>query len=431
MVYRQALTLLAWSITAAAADRDPALVLQRVAIKQRVRAASLPNYTCVETVTRDYYKSKSVAPKRTCADVLEERRHPGLEMGQRLVLTDRLRLDVTMIERGEIYSWSGASKFEDSGIDEVVHQGPIGTGSFGAFLAVVLAQDLKTFHYLGDTQVAGRNLMEYLFQVEKESSHYQVKTRDSWVYTGYSGSVQVDPETSEVVGMRVQSAELPEESGSCQTTTAMDFRLTRIGDGEFPLPIEGRQRFVDLNGFEVENTTTLADCREYRGESTITFFPEPEPAGGKGRKSAPSPPARVPAGLGFTFELTTPISVDTAAGGDAFAGRLVSALRDKGKTIAPAHALVEGRLLRVEIRRTPPLGAIVVLKLRTVEIGGVKVPLAADIDARQVRGGRIVKAPILLLNSWEQNAAAFPLMGEHAVMKAGTRSDWLTAVAQN
>ena len=42
-----------------------------------------------------------------------------------------------MTSKGEIYSWSGASRFDDATIDHVVRSGPFGTGSFGGFLIVV------------------------------------------------------------------------------------------------------------------------------------------------------------------------------------------------------------------------------------------------------------------------------------------------------
>jgi len=422
------LIVLAWAhAVAVAVETDPAAVLLRVTIKERVRASSLPNYTCVETVNRDYYKPKAAPPEHSCSMILEQKQRPTLDSGLRFVLTDRLRLDVALTDRGEMYSWVGASKFEDSGIEQVVHMGPIGTGSFGAFLAVIFGQDPKTFHFLGNTLEAGRNLMTYLFQVEKQASRYKVRAGDGWVYTAYSGSIQIDPETLEVVRMMIQTAELPAETGSCQTTTTMDFRPTRIGDGEFLLPTLGRQRFVDLNGDEVENTTTLAACREYRGESTITFFPEPESTAANGGKNAPAPAIQLTPGQPFVFELTTPIAADTAAGGDPFAGRLATAIRDrKGKVVAPAHAPVEGRLLRVEVRRTAPLAATLVLKLRTVEIGGVPVPLTADRDWRKLLSQRKGQVEIPMSFPWERNSGVFRVQGEHAVMKAGSQSDWIT-----
>ena len=420
------LLILACGVAAGAADPDPALVLQRASIKARVRAATLPNYTCVETVTRDYYRATVQPPAGTCGAGLEEPQQPEARPGVQAILTDRLRLDVTMTSHGEIYSWVGASKFEDSGIDAVVHQGPISTGSFGAMLTIVFAQDAKTFQYRGTSRQDGHTIMEYSFQEVQSNSRYKVKSGDSWINSGYSGSVQVDPETNEVVRLTVETDQLPPAAGTCQIGSDMEFHMVRIGEGAFPLPKQGRQRFVDPNGDEVDNVTTFGSCREYRGESTITFFPAPDNSAGGSPGSAAAPPVTIPAGLSFAFELTTPISADIAAGGDPFSGRLVSALRVKGKTIAPAHAPVEGRLLRVEMRRTAPPSATIVLKLRTVEVAGVKIPLAAIRDFRRLPPAGKRGSQLLLPNRWEGDSGVFQVRGEHAVMKAGTRTDWVT-----
>ena len=403
-------------LVAQAAERDPALVLQRAAIKVRVRAAALPNYTCVETVTRDYYRPRTVVQAPSCAGAIA-----GLAGGRgpdmRFTMTDRLRLDVAMTERGEIYSWAGASKFEDSDVGALVHRGPIGSGSFGAVLAILFAQDAGKFHF---ERMAG-SLMEYSYLVPPEDSRYKVRTSDSWVNTAYSGTVQLDPETAEVVRVTLQTAELPPSTGSCQTTTTMEFAPVRIGDSEFPLPKRGEQRFIGAIGEEVENTTAFGSCREYRGESTIRFGADAA-AETVERDGSAAGVAEVPAGLSFSFELRTPIAADTAAGGDAFAGRLAGPLRDRlGRVLAPAHAVVEGRLLRVENRHTAPPGSVLVLRLRTVQIGGVKVPLVADRVVRVAKGER-VEPPF----SWESHAGLFRLAGEHGVMKAGTRSEWVT-----
>jgi hypothetical protein len=140
-----------------------------------------------------------------------------------------------------------------------------------------------------------------------------------------------------------------------------------------------------------------------------------------------APHVQFPPGLPFRLELTTPISTDTVAAGDSFAGRLVNALRDsKGKTLAPAHAKVEGRVVRVEIGRTFPTIAVVVLRLATVEIGGAKIPLVA-IRKDGPLGDRRSKTAIVLPFPWEQNTGVFRFSGGSAVMPAGFRSDWQTA----
>ena len=89
-------------------------------------------------------------------------------------VTDRLRLDVAMVNRGEIFSWVGASKFDDAGIEDLVHNGPIATGAFGAYLVVVFQQDTRTFTFEKFTMAEGRSLMEYSFDVAVVQSRYKL-----------------------------------------------------------------------------------------------------------------------------------------------------------------------------------------------------------------------------------------------------------------
>ena len=305
MTIRAAALLASTAAICAAADPDPSEVLQRVAAKVLARDSRLPNYTCVETVNRAYYKPAASTLPRDCPILMVIRRHPSPDMVLQLFMTDRLRLDVTMAGRGEIYSWAGASKFDTAGIEPVVKVGPIGTGSFGALLAVVFAQDLHTFQFDGTIRPPESNLMQYSFGVGQKASHYQVKAGNAWVRTACRGTFQVDPATAEVVRLAIQTVDEPSATGDCQTSISTDLIPIRIGDGVFPLPRQEIRRFVSDTGEEVENVTTLSACREYRGESTIRF--DSGPGSSAKLNGAGTPPAALPAGLPFTLELTQPI----------------------------------------------------------------------------------------------------------------------------
>jgi hypothetical protein len=178
----------------------------------------------------------------------------------------------------------------------------------------------------------------------------------------------------------------------------------QVGSSEFLLPKQGRQRYFGITSEEVENTTTFAGCREYRGESTVTFFPPAGTAGGSTAQGAPAKAGPLPAHLPFEFELTTRVSLDRAA----------------------ALALVEGRLLRVQITPRRSRRGGVVLKLRTAEAGGVKIPLEAvrNWAYMQRNGGSL---PILLPQPGEENSGVFQLQGDRTGLEAGFRSVWITA----
>lgn len=92
---------------AAGAEYDPTEVLRRATEKALASAKETPNYTCVETVSRDYFEPAAVSLPRTCSVLQEQRRHPTRDLVLRMYSADRLRLDVTLAGIGEIYSWAG------------------------------------------------------------------------------------------------------------------------------------------------------------------------------------------------------------------------------------------------------------------------------------------------------------------------------------
>jgi hypothetical protein len=410
-----------------APPRNPAEVLKQARSKILASVARSLRYTCVETVERNFHRPAAATLDRPCAVVLELRRKPTLDMVLRPYTTDRLRLDVTLVPEGEMYSWVGASHFENAGIDNVVQQGPIGSGAFAGLLDVLFLKDVKKFEFKGNEVVNGIELMEYAFDVPQNASHNIVKINDKFVPTAYSGTIWLNAATSDLVRVRKVTAELPAASGACQTDTTLDFGITRIGDAPLLLPTNERERFVAPNGVETENTTSFANCREYRGESTIQFDAVPDSTAPVQRKDDPENP-RIPAGLPFTMELLTPIDTAQAAAGDAFRAKLVDPLRDvKSKILARAGSIVEGRLLRVQSYHDSKQ-VLVVMAPKTLWIGGEKVPLAANRNWAKV-WTNATNGPrhFILPSPWEAPAGVFPFRGEHTVIKKGFHSDWWTA----
>ena len=425
------LFLSAWAISlSAAAAHDPAEVLTRAIQKAIDRSRATPNYTCVETVTRVYFQPVAAALPRDCAVLLEQRRRPTPDIILRPYATDRLRLDVTMSSRGEIFSWLGASRFEDHDIDHIVRNGPMGTGSFGGFLATIFTSDAKRFTFERIVTVNGRTVMEYSFQVAQPDSHYKVKLNADWTYVPYSGSFQVDPESGDVQSMTITTGASPPATGMCRSTTTLDFVRVRIGDEQFMLPGHARQRFVYPTVEETENTTAFTNCREFRGESTVSFSPEEPAVPGATKRASTAAEAAIPRGLPFTLELSAPIPTDTAAAGDPFTAKLSDALRDdRNKLLAPKGSLVGGRLLRVQIFARPA-ESLVVLQPEYIQTRNGRLALSAVRDwtyviAQQRRGRRGVQ--ILMPLPGEDNSGVFRFPGEHIVVPAKFRSDWKTA----
>ena len=414
--------------------RDPAEVMKQVVAKVREAVTRSVSYTCVETVERDFYRPAASTLERPCSTLLELRKHPTLDMVLRPLYSDRLRLDVTLARGGEMYSWVGASHFEDAGIYKVVKEGPIDSGAFAALLDVVFLEDVKDFHFEGHKVIDGKDLMEYSFEVAKANSNDEVSVQGSFVKTAYSGSVWVNPATNDVVRIRVKTAELPAESGACEIDKTLDFGKVAIGNALLLLPTLSQTRFVAPDGIETENNASFANCREYQGESTISYSAPPPSAASAANGDVPAPPPRAPGGLRFTMDLVEPIDTARAAAGDLFRARLVQPLRDrKSKVIARSGSMVEGRLLRVQSIHILPKQVLVVFAPRELQIDGEKVPFAGIRDWTRLwaeaRGGfRRPAVKVLMPDESEAPAGVFTFPGEHAVIRKGFRSDWWTAL---
>jgi hypothetical protein len=426
--------LILFCSAAMAADRmpEPAEVMMCVLQKVREETRKIPNYACVETITREYYSA--IAPVwRSCEHVVERQDNRTLDMRLRHTSTDRLRLDVALTKAGELHSWAGASRFEEGKIDSLIREGPIGTGAFGGLLAAVFDQDVKQFRSVSESVVDGRRRMQFQFDVPVANSHYVLKVVNDWVAIAYSGTFEVDVETADVLWVQTRSAIMPEAAGTCQSTMRLDLGRTAIGSGEFVIAKSAQQRFLRGDAGEVVNTIHFSGCREYRGESTIKFETDGPLAeaggGGSTNRKKTASPAAIPFGTRFSVELLSPIDFATAAAGDLFTARITLAIHDSlGKTIVPKGARVEGRLIRVQTYHWKDSECILVLRPESVEAGGIKIPLVAEPDYRasfeQQRPLTKKGATILLPFASEKNAGLFRFPGERAVVKRGFISYW-------
>ena len=416
-------------------DVDPVELLMRVRDQVVEHASRIPNHTCVETIQRDRYEPTAARSSKSCDAILAARQGPSFPPRLRLDTSDRLRLDVAKAPDREIYSWAGATKFEEAEIDEWLPEGAIGTGPFATHLIAVFENRDPKFIFEGDTTLAGRSLMEYSFAVPRKESHYRVKAHKEWVITGYTGTLLVDPKTAELVRLTVRTEELPPATTDCETDTTLDYGTVQLGGDDYLLPKLTRQRFIGRDGEEDENTVTFSACREYQAESRLTF------AGGAGAAgdapgSTPASTLDLPPGLPVTVDLITAIDSDQSAAGDVMEGRLTKPIRDaRQKTLVPEGARVQGRLMRVETRHSVQPEYTIALRWESVEIDGVKMPISLRPDRQP--GISVSGLPGALVAMRRRGMAIeLPRPGEGAYgvyhsrvgrVESGFRTEWLTA----
>ncbi len=413
-------------------DEDPVEVLMRLRDQVVEHGERIPNHTCVESIQRDRFEPADGRAAKSCDALLARRKQGDFQARLKLDSIDWLRLDVAYASGNEIYSWAGASKFEEGDLDELVPEGATGTGPFATMLLGIFEPRSPRYIFEGETTVDGRRLFEYSFAVPQGESHYRVKAHKEWIITGYTGTLLLDPRTAELVRLVVRTEELPPATGTCEADTSLEYGIVQLGGGDYLLPKVARQRFIGREGAEAENTMSFSACREYQAESNVAFG-EGAHIGG-GQPGIPAAPLGLPAGLAVSVELITPVRFGQAAAGDVIEGRLAKPIRDERlKTLLAEGAVVQGRLMRVEIAHARDMEHTVALRWEAVQTGGVMVPLSLLPNRRPVdlrTRGNVLRTrgmEIELPLPSESRYGVFHLPGGRDVLESGFRTEWSTA----
>lgn len=379
--------LIAASMLAAAAQSgdDADAALRRTRERLLADLERLPRYTCVQTVTRRYYRPRSDSASCSTLMTAHERQKDKLSLGW----WDRLRLEVAIVDGENVFSWVGAPRFERGTLEQLSGRGPLGSGDFGPFLHSILGRASVTFSgKMPDNQ----GLLAYSYNVPVADSRYMVWTDSGWTPTAYGGVFVIDPEAEDIVSLTVRTAELPEGNPDCQAISEVDYGRTEIHDRRILIPRETRLTAIARNGSEIHNVTEYESCREYSARSRIVLEglagsnaappgpPGAAPAVATTHSTAPAAPTTpFPAGLHFHARIVTLIDSDTAAAGDPLELVLRSPIRDKNHAVlAPAGARLHARLVGMEQR-----GGFffrVSLQFESIELKGLAVPMRARAD---------------------------------------------------
>ena len=434
------------------AQPDPSELLLRVRDTVVNTLNRLPRYMCTQTIDRSQYEPDPPAVDvKACNDRRPEDPEPKLVRTN----ADRVRLDVGIAERGEIYSWVGENRFGNQSLFQIVNEGSVSTGYFEGFLELVFRGDNASFSYSGEISEGGRSLMEYGYRVPLEASHYVFRFPGQSVTTAYEGTLLVDPQTAELVRLTLRTDGMPPETGACEVNNTMNYNRFRLNGSDFLLPLETRLHIKGRNGVEMENLTVYSGCHEFLGESTLNFDTPPDAPAPKSTTSRPE--TVIPAGLPFRLALTDNIHVATAAAGETVKAVLTADLRDQAKTVLIQRGTpVICRILRIrrwyghgtDARALDPNGQIrlppnysvrveLLLRLEDFALPGGQQPVYAQPDrvgiASLPRPGTLKSRPMELgpLNAMGRNqwSVNFLRAGDDYVIKSGLASNWVT-VAQ-
>jgi hypothetical protein len=248
----------------------------------------MPKYICVQRQERRVFADPDHWGWKSCAALVEGRRKHGRE-GLQLTSTQRLRLEVTVANSTEMFSWPGGEAFETEEVKKAVREGISGTGDFGVFVGGIFLTKGVDVKYLGERVEDGRTLAEFSYRVPVGSSGYTYIYPKGSAIVGYQGTFWADPATAVLEHVTVDATDLPSESRTCRLSTEMKYQKLHIGEADFHLPEVSRLTLVELSGTEGVNETRYTSCRQYLGESTLRFD---DPAMAAAERKEPAPEYR-------------------------------------------------------------------------------------------------------------------------------------------
>jgi hypothetical protein len=385
--------------------RDPA-ALQPDELLARIRVHAIgnlerqPNYTCRETVDRSH----------------------RLNSTHKFQLLDTVRLEVALVDGKEMFGWPGAKKFEDMDLRNFVSQGAIGNGNFALHARAIFRGQGVRFEYRGDGSTGNQPWVRFAFQVPLARSGYSLRMGERKAIVGYHGSFDADPKSLDLERIEVIADDIPLELRLTRAEDRVEYARTQIGSGEFLLPSASELTMVDLEGGENRNQVRFESCRQFMGESVLTFD-DPAPS------SSTNAPASIeeivlPPDLSMTLGLLDDIDFTKAAIGDPVRARLQNDLKSKGRLLLSRNALASGRITRVEHRAD---SLVVGLTFEELEAPGVRARLLLRLDDLRIAdAGRVPDRTLYVLSAVRPGEGILSLGVGRTRLNRGLLMNWST-----
>ena len=396
------------------------LLLARIKVHLGDEFAHLPNYTCLESISR-FHKPASRNAKY----------YP----------VDTVRLEIAYSDHHEWYAPPGDRKFSVSN-PAALAGGPglIADGIFAITLHNLFIADGVVFTSRGADSVDGRVAVkfDYRFPARTKIANVSIFGGSGWV--NEEGSIWADPHSLDLLRMDGRATEIPPFLPLGGMEYSVAFARTRIGDTEVLLAQDASLYMAQIDGNEDYDRIAFTHCRMYQTSSTLRFDTDPlEPPSapsGTFRVALPAEPENtVPALLKVIIEVTSPIS-DKDSVGKLIAGQVVGDVLRKGKVVLENGAPVRGRIRRLD--RDQGGRFVVGLEFTEVQAHGEPLRFYADLVSLEKGKGvqRVLREQVRLPNRPAvaseiklpelPGVASFFVEGKTFVLPPGLRTVWRT-----
>lgn len=296
------------------------VLLSRIRRNVQEALAHLPNYTCLESIERSTRSSAS----------------------HRFKHVDSVEIEVAHVGNREMFARPGAHAFDAAHPSEVVGSGLTTSGEYATQLRSIFESPATTFTWEGEENLNGRRGLRYGFLLPVSASEWQIRRGQESAMVSTRGSFWADAASLEVFRIDVQAGDIPSGFPARDVANRIEYANMRIGDSETLLPQTAEFVATEPDGRQHRNITQFSHCRQYLGESVISFGAPTVSYG-----TAKSVEILIPAGLGLRVRLENEIDLAKASVGDLVRARVVLPAV-KGGAVVPKGAVLKGRLRRLE-----------------------------------------------------------------------------------
>jgi hypothetical protein len=333
------------TLASAQDSTDDQALLAAIQSQARQNLDHLPDYICEQSVERH----RQDAPDEPFLSV------------------DTLRVEVGLIGDRELFAWPDSDRFEEEELADLIQHGTVGSGNFGLHARNVFTTSGPDFTYRGEEELEGRKVHRYDFDVPLQRSSYHLRVQPLQARVPFHGSFWADVETLDLVRLEVIADDIPQELGLVVATDRMDYARAAIGTSEFLLPKGSELNMVGVGGIASRNFTKFSGCRQYVGESSISFH---APSAGGDHQASRGGDLRLPPRVNLELSLVDEIDSRNAVIGSPVRAVLAKPLKDGEEILIPKGASVLGRLVRMEKYQNPVDHFVVGLEFHTVEFDG-------------------------------------------------------------
>lgn len=230
---------------------DSEAVLQRIRTRVEHNLSRLTNYTCHEVIDR------LIRPPNMAS----------------LIQHDRVEVEVAFVGNRELFARPGQSDFAEESLSKLIPTGTVGTGNFGSHTHSIFVGDAASFEYAGTSTKDKHRAYRFGFEVSQAKSQFLVKHNGAQAIVAYHGSFWADADTYDLVRLEIKVDHIPPNVGVRFISVKMQYTTMPFNGSEFLLPQRSELEASDSDGVYSLDGVTLEHCREYRGDSVVTYLP--------------------------------------------------------------------------------------------------------------------------------------------------------------